>query len=63
MSLPRIKQREISSIQSAGLYCPDIYNALSLSAVLRHSHSVQRVEILTVEIKCNVSQKYIDKHI
>lgn len=31
---------EISSIQSASLYCPNIYNALSLSVVLSRSHSL-----------------------
>lgn len=34
------KKAEISSIQSASLYCPNIYNALSLSVVLSHSHSL-----------------------
>ena len=31
---------EILSIQSASLYCPNIYNALSLSVVLSRSHSL-----------------------
>lgn len=36
----RLTEREISSIQSASLHCPNIYNALSLSVVLCHSHSL-----------------------
>ena len=45
------KNTEISSIQSASLHCPNIYNALSLSVVLSHTHSLEYIEILTVTHK------------
>lgn len=35
------QKSEITRIQSASSYCPNIYSALSLSVVLRHSHSLR----------------------
>lgn len=37
-----LKKNRIPCIQPASLYCPNIYNALSLSVVLSHSHSLHR---------------------
>lgn len=64
------EKNEISSIQSPSLYCPNIYNALSLSVVLSHSHSLhwnphchKKTKTILSHAMIWWSQKHIEQHI